>query len=157
MFERLKGDAARGFFCAAFRQVLAEQCRRFSDRHLAATLENFKNVFQRVIIKDGSVPPLHRSLADSGGKRVDLLRCLRKTGSEGRDIYQAQVKVGRAPPVEGRVVAAKIDPVKAAERKRRLRKNCKEAGKLSYPAATMTTPTAIVTMPTALPRSTRSP
>ena len=42
--------------------------------------------------------------------------------------------MGRDKPVDGRLVAAKIDPVKAAERKRRLRKNCKEAGKTATSA-----------------------
>ena len=42
--------------------------------------------------------------------------------------------MGRDNPVDGRLVAAKTDPVKAAERKRRLRKNCKEAGKTATSA-----------------------
>ena len=220
VFERLKSEAAAGFFCAAFRQVLSEQCHRFSDRHPTATPENFKSVFQRIIIEDGSVLPLHHSLAerfrgavnqhgetaalrlrrafdfltgetidaelhhwrdsdmstafdllahlkkgglvlrdmgyfclqsfheiigigthfitrlpegtvisDEKGERIDLLRRLRKAGREGRTLHQAQVKVGRDNPMEGRVVAVKIDPGKAAERKRRHRKSCKEAGK----------------------------
>ena len=68
-------------------------------------------------------------ISDEKGERINLLRRLRKVGREGRTLYQAQVKVGRDKPVDGRLVAAKIDPVKAAERKRRLRKNCKETGK----------------------------
>ena len=71
VFERLKSEAAAGFFCAAFRQVLSEQCHRFSDRHPTATLENFKSVYQRIIIEDGSVLPLHHSLAERFRGAVD--------------------------------------------------------------------------------------
>lgn len=220
VFERLRNEAAPGFFFAAFRQVLSEQYRRFAERHLVGSLDSFKGIFQRIIIEDGSVLPLHPRLAerfrgavnqhgqtaalrlrwafdwftgetidaelhhwrdndmstafdllaylkkgdlvlrdmgyfclqgfheiieigaffitrlpegtvvtDGEATRIDLLRRLRKAGREGQTLCEAQVKVGRDNPVEGRLAAAKIDPAKAAQRKRLLRKSCKQQGK----------------------------
>jgi IS4 transposase len=219
VFERLKNEAAPGFFSCAFRQVLVEQCRRFTDRHLAATLDHYTGIFRRIIIEDGSVLPLHRSLADrfrgsvnqygesaalrlrwafdfltgetidaqlhhwrendmstafellafvkkgdlllrdmgyfclqsfheiiaasayfitrlpegtvvsdEDGKRMNLLRSIRKGD---RNLYEARVKVGLENPVEGRLVAARIDAAKAVQRKSRLRQSCKEQGKVA--------------------------
>lgn len=64
VFERLKNEAAPSYFSSAFRQVLVDQCRRFTDRHLGATLDHYKGIFRRILIEDGSVLPLHHSLAD---------------------------------------------------------------------------------------------
>lgn len=217
VFNRLKNEAAPGFFSSAFRQVLADQCRRFADRQLGAGVALCKGVFGRIIIEDGSVLPLHRRLAeqfrgsvnqhgesaalrlrwafdllsgetidaelhhwrendmstaydmlsylkkgdlvlrdmgyfclqgfheiiaggaffitrlpegtvvtDGNSKRIKLLRRLRKGG---RKLHELQVKVGLDNPVEGRLIAAKLDPAKTTERKLRLRKSCREQGR----------------------------
>ena len=217
VFKRLNNEAAPGFFSCAFRQVLAEQCRRFTDRYLTSVTGLCEAAFARIIIEDGSVLPLHRSLTecfrgavnqhgesaalrlrwafdllrgetvdaelhhwrendmstafdllaylkegdlvlrDMGyfclqsfheiiaagaffitrlpegtvvtgpdGKRVKLLRQLRKGD---RKLHELRVKVGPDNPVEGRLIAAKLDPAKAAERKLRLRESCREQGK----------------------------
>lgn len=219
VFGRLKNEAAPNFFFSAFRQVLVEQCRRFTDRHLTAALECCTGIFLRIIIEDGSVLPLHRSLADrfrgsvnqhgetaalrlrwafdyltgetidaqlhhwrendmstafellaylkkddlvlrdmryfclrsfheiigigaffitrlpegtvvtdGDGKRMNIPATLRKCA---RNVHEWQVKVGRDNSVERRLIAARIDRAKAAERKRRLRQSCKEAGKVA--------------------------
>jgi hypothetical protein len=219
VFKRLNNEAAPGFFSAAFRQVLAEQCRRFADRHLGGSVALCKGAFARIIIEDGSVLPLHRRLAehfrgsanqygesaalrlrwafdllsgetidaelhhwrdndmstafellgylrkgdlvlrdmgyfclqafheiiaagaffitrlpegtvvaDGNGKRIELLPRLRKGG---RKLHELQVKVGLGNPVEGRLIAAKLDPAKATERKLRLRKSCREQGRIA--------------------------
>jgi hypothetical protein len=217
VFKRLNNEAAPGFFSAAFRQVLAEQCRRFADRHLGGSVGLCKGAFARIIIEDGSVLPLHRRLAEhfrgsanqygesaalrlrwafdllsgetidaelhhwrendmstafdllgylkkgdlvlrdmgyfclqgfheiiaagacfitrlpegtvvvgENDKRIDLLRLLRKGD---RKLHELRVKVGLDHPVEGRLIAAKLDPAKATERKFRLRESCRKEGR----------------------------
>lgn len=64
VFERLKNEAAPEFFYHAFRQVLADQCRRFTTSRLAVDQQRYTGIFRRIIIEDGSVLPLHPSLAE---------------------------------------------------------------------------------------------
>lgn len=62
-------------------------------------------------------------------KRLNIpgsLRGLRKTD---RTVHEWRVKVGCSNPVEGRLVAARIDSGKAGERRRKLRKSCSEQGR----------------------------
>ena len=217
VFNRLGNEAAPSFFSCAFRQVLADQCRHFAESHLKPTVDLCRGAFTRIIIEDGSVLPLHRSLAEQfrgaanqhgesaalrlrwafdllGGKTVDaelhhwretdmtsvfdLLDYLQKgdlvlrdmgyfclqalheiiaagaffitripegtvvTGDDGkrfnllrqlrkgdRRLHELKVNVGLEGPVQGRLIAAKLDPTKARERKLRLRKSCREQGK----------------------------
>ena len=64
VFSRLKNEAAPEFFFQSFRQVLADQCRRFTAGFPAATRDRFAGIFRSVIIEDGSVLPLHPSLVE---------------------------------------------------------------------------------------------
>jgi len=218
VFERLKSEAAPGYFSCAFRQVLVEQCSRFTDRHLTAAFDYCKGIFRRIIIEDGSVLPLHRSLTDRfpgsvnqygetaalrlrwafdylTGETIDAelhhwrendmstafelisflkegdlvlrdmgyfcLKCFHEIiaigacfitrlpegtvvtndkgermkvpnelRNSGLNVHEWQVEVGNENSVKGRLVAARIDCGKAAERRRRLRQKCREAGKM---------------------------
>lgn len=67
VFERLKAETAPSFFYQVFREVLNSQCRRFtrSDAGLRAALGAGRDLFGRILIEDGSVLPLHRSLLES--------------------------------------------------------------------------------------------
>ncbi len=220
VWKRLKNEAAAEFFYRAFRQVLEDQYRRFGANCLAAGWQRYTETFQRIIIEDGSVLPLHPSLAgrfkgsvnqhgetaalrlrwafdfltgqtidaglhlwkendmstafelivflkkgdlilrdmgyfclqcfheitakgaffvtrlpegtvvtDMDSGRINIpgrLRGLRKSPSA---VHESQVKVGVSNPVEGRLVAARIDGTKANERRRKLRKSGRENGK----------------------------
>ena len=64
VFARLRNEAAPEFFYQAFRQILADQYRRFAASRLAAGLQLYTGIFQRIIIEDGSVLPLHQSLVE---------------------------------------------------------------------------------------------
>jgi hypothetical protein len=64
VFARLKNEAAPEFFYQAFRQILADQYRRFAASRLAAGPHLYTGIFQRIIIEDGSVLPLHQSLVE---------------------------------------------------------------------------------------------
>jgi hypothetical protein len=64
VWKRLKNEAAAEFFYRAFRQVLEDQCRRFTANRLADGLQRYRGIFRRIIIEDGSVLPLHRSLVE---------------------------------------------------------------------------------------------
>src|SRR5690606_25092900 len=44
------------------------------------------------------------------------------------NLHRWEVKVGKSNPVKGRIVAMRIDPANAAERKRRLRGSCRKHG-----------------------------
>lgn len=216
VFQRLKQDSAVDFFFGAFQQVLREQTKRFIDPELEASLEKSEAVFNRIIIEDGSVIPLHGSLsapfkgssnqfgdtaalrlrwafdfrsgetidaelhhwrendmsttfdllrhvrpgdlllrdmgyfclealheihaagawfitripegtgvADLDGKALDIPGLLAKSK---KNLHRWEVKVGKSNPVKGRIVAMRIDPAKAAERKRRLRGSCRKHG-----------------------------
>ena len=217
VFKRLRQESAVDFFFAAFQQVLREQCKRFADQKITDSLGATTGIFNRILIEDGSVIPLHESLSDTftgssnqfgesaalrlrwawdffSGQTVDaqlhfwrdndmstafdflgyikkgdlLLRdmgyfCLEAlheiTGAgawfitripegtgianlEGNDLnipkllrksredrVEWKAKVGKSNPVEGRVIAMRIDPAKAAERKRGLRKSGRKEGK----------------------------
>ena len=220
VFDRLKHEAAPSFFASVFRQVISEQSRRFAvcgGSRFEDTLENARGVFGRILIEDGSILPLHKSLADrlrgssnqygkcaslrlrwafdflSGktidaeiykghendmstafdlidqlkkgdmllrdmgyfcldafreiaklgawfltripegtvicdeqGKELNLPRLLRR---ESSGLLEMTVRVGRDTPFAGRLVAAKIEPEKAAERRRQLRGKLREEGK----------------------------
>ena len=65
-------------------------------------------------------------VSDLEGNSLDLPGSLTKSKE---DLHEWKAKVGRSNPVEGRVVAMRIDPAKAAERKRRLRETARREGK----------------------------
>lgn len=222
VFERLSHEAAPAFFASAFREVLDGQARRLNElagSRFASVLERARGVFGRLLIEDGSVVPLHRSLAEKlpgsvnqhgcaaalrlrwasdflSGKTLDaerylwrendlstcsdllglvregvllgrdggyfclkafheiarrgawfltrlpegtvigglaggdhdlagILRAARRSGATTVD---RKVRVGRATPVAGRLVAFKIDAPKAAERRRKLRRTLRGRG-----------------------------
>jgi hypothetical protein len=220
VFERLKHEAAPSFFAGVFRQVIGEQSRRFAacgGSRLERALGKARGVFGRVLIEDGSILPLHKSLADclrgssnqhghcaalrlrwafdflsgetldaelyqghqndmsTAFDLIDLLRegdmLLRDMGyfclegfreiarrgawfltripegtvlcdpqggeinlpgllrRERSGLLERRVLVGRETPLEGRLVAARIEPEKAAQRRRALRKKLREEGK----------------------------
>ena len=63
VWKRLRTNGAPAFFLAVFREVLDTQCKR-----LAPVIKNLDRVagsFTRVIIEDGSILPLHPSLAET--------------------------------------------------------------------------------------------
>lgn len=67
VFERLSHEAAPSFFASALREVLDGQARRLgalAGSRFASVLERARGVFGRLLIEDGSVVPLHRSLAE---------------------------------------------------------------------------------------------
>lgn len=220
VFERLKHEAAPSFFCGAFAQVLHEQFQRFSRQGVTGldrVVTRARAVFERIVIEDSSVLPLHQSLADRfrgaanqhghcaalrmrwafdflTGHSIDaqlhewrdndlstafdliahlkpgdmVLRdmgyfCLESLGEiaqlgawfltripegtviadeegtkmgltkrlslEGADPLDMSVRVGRVTQMEGRLVAVRIDPEKAAQRKHQLRKGLRTEGK----------------------------
>ena len=220
VFERLKHEAAPAFFASVFRHVLSEQGGRFAAvgrSRLERTLEKARGVFGRILIEDGSVLPLHKSLADQlrgtsnqyghcaslrlrwafdfiSGETIDaelykghendmstafdligqlksgdlILRdmgyfCLNvfreiaglgawfltripegtvicdadgheinlpaRLRRERSGLLEMKARVGRENPFEGRLVAARIEPEKAAERRCKLRRKLREEGK----------------------------
>jgi IS4 transposase len=68
VFERLKSEAAPAFFYAALCQVISDQCRRLAAANPglrdALKLVSDSGVFGRIIVEDGTVVPLHDSLAE---------------------------------------------------------------------------------------------
>jgi hypothetical protein len=221
VFERLKTEAAPAFFYAVLCRLISDQCQRFAaatpDFRDALKRVSDAGVFGRIIVEDGTVVPLHDSLAeefegainqhgsyaslrqrwafdyltgetlgaelhlwkendmstafdildqlraddlvlrdmgyfcleclhqiaakgayfltrlpegtvigDGHGRRFDLYREL---GRRGGEVREWRVEVGADNPVFGRLVAVKIDACKAAERKRRLRKDLRNQGK----------------------------
>ena len=220
VFERLGNEAAPGFFSCAFRQVLAEQSKRFTDIALGSSLERAEAIFCRIIIEDGSVLALHKSLVESfrgaanqfgesaalrlrwafdflTGQTIDAelhhwrdndmstafelidhleagdlvlrdmgyfcLECLNRIAAKGAffltrlpegtaitvigdggaerislpgllrrteaGVAEWRVEIGESRQVPGRLVAARIDPDKAAQRRRKLREKCREQGR----------------------------
>jgi hypothetical protein len=65
-------------------------------------------------------------ICDEQGKELNLPRLLRR---ESSGLLEMTVRVGRDTPFAGRLVAAKIEPEKAAERRRQLRGKLREEGK----------------------------
>ena len=66
-------------------------------------------------------------MADLEGTEINLAKRLSQERSGPMDL---RVRVGRATPVEGRLVAVRIDPEKAARRKRKLRARLRAEGKV---------------------------
>ena len=221
VWKRLKNEAATEFFYRSFRQVLEDQCRRFTADRLADGLQRYTGIFRRIIIEDGSVVPLHRSLVEHfkgsvnqygetaalrlrwafdflSGETIDAalhhwkendmstafeliafvkkgdlilrdmgyfcLECFHEIAARGawfitrlpegtvvtcmnderinipvilrrlckstRKTHEWKVKVGVSKPMEGRLIAARIDSGKANERRRKLHNNCRENGKM---------------------------
>lgn len=65
-------------------------------------------------------------ICDAEGEELDLPKLLRR---ERSGLLEMKVRVGRVNPLEGRLVAARIEPEKAAERRRQLRRKLREEGK----------------------------
>lgn len=87
-------------------------------------LEVFRQIARRgawflTRIPEGTV------LCDLHGKEINLSRILRR---ESSDLLEMRVRVGREDPFEGRLVAARIEPKRAAQRRRKLRKKWREKG-----------------------------
>jgi len=74
-------------------------------------------------IPDGTV------LGDEDGNRFDLARWLGKAAQEGLQVVERQVRVGSGGELAGRLVAARIDPKKAQEKRRQLKAQCREKGR----------------------------
>ena len=220
VFERLKHEAAPSFFASVFRHMLREQGQRFAacgDSALTRTLERARGVFGRILIEDGSILPLHQSLAhclrgtsnqygpvaalrlrwafdflsgetldaelykghendmstafdlidqikkgdmllrDMGYFCLEVFREIAKRGAwfltripegtvlcneagaeiklprllrrERSGLLEMKVRVGRATPFSGRLVAARIEPEKAAQRRKQLRQKARAEGK----------------------------
>jgi len=66
-------------------------------------------------------------LADAQGQALDWIAPLRRSGAS---LHEWEVRVGRNGEVRGRLVAARIDPAKAAERRRELRKSLRLKGRV---------------------------
>ena len=66
-------------------------------------------------------------MADLEGNDLNLTKRLGRERSGPLDL---RVRVGRATPVEGRLVAVRMDPEKAARRKRPLRERLRAEGKV---------------------------
>ena len=221
VWKRLKNEAAVEFFYRTFRQVLEDQCRRFTATRLADDSQRYTGLFRRIIIEDGSVVPLHHRLVEhfkgsvnqhgesaalrlrwafdylSGqtidaalhhwrendmstafelisylkkgdlilrdmgyfclecfheiaargawfitripegtvvngmdDERMNIPRKLREIAKSDSQVHEWQVKVGDSNPVEGRLIAARIDRAKANERRRKLRASCRAKGRM---------------------------